>query len=333
MTVLVYLRWPEACFRANRSDLDFLRSLLPPSAKVTEAKSERGFLKALPEATHVITWRFRREWYALAPKLRLLATPAAGKELIDPPLSNLQPSTFNLSHQPPTFNLHFGHYHGEIMAENVAAFCLAFSRGFFSLAGAPSAWPRAWLSHRRVFTLAGTKAVIAGYGNVGRAIGAKLAALGVEVHGLTHAECDRLFTRGTECRVHGCGAHVGAARSAADWFILALPSTTGTDDFLDAKLISKLPRRCVVINVGRGNAIDEAALVAALRRRRLAGAYLDVLKAEPSGTVPLFKGAETELAERWREVPNLFVTPHSSAFSADYLQRAFAELAADGCLK
>ena len=391
MKVVVYLEWKEKCFRVNESDLGYLRSLLPKRAKLVRVKSDAAFKRELKDATHVITWHFKREWYALAPRLKLLATPAAGKELIELPgpalvshsrYNDRAPAASLRKHctpGDPRGFLHFGHFHGEIMAENVAAFLLAFARGFFTLGdlrngtgspdngvGAPPhqkvvhTWPRAWLSRQRVFTLAGTRAVIAGYGKVGRAIGAKLAALGVEVVGLSHADCDALVLasrsryndRMSADSLPHCmpsdprGLSVDslphctpsdprglfASLRSADFFILALPSTTGTDDFLDARLLAKLPRRCCVVNVGRGNAIDERALVAALRRGRLAGAYLDVLKYEPSGTVPLFKGADVDLAERWTEVPNLFVTPHSSAFSADYLRRCFSELHADGCL-
>ena len=378
LKVVIYLEWKERCFRVNESDLGYLRSLLPKRAKLVRVKSDAAFKRELKDATHVITWHFKREWYALAPHLKLLATPAAGKELIELPGPSLvghsryndrTPAASLRKHCTPSDPrgiLHFGHFHGEIMAENVAAFLLAFARGFFTLGdlrngtgspdngvGAPPpphqkvvhTWPRAWLSRQRVFTLAGTRAVIAGYGKVGRAIGAKLAALGVEVVGLSHADCDALVlasrSQYNDCepaaslRKHCTPSDprgLFASLRSADFFILALPSTTGTDDFLDARLLAKLPRRCCVVNVGRGNAIDERALVAALRRGRLAGAYLDVLKYEPSGTVPLFKGADVDLAARWPEVPNLFVTPHSSAFAADYLRRSFDELHRDGCL-
>ena len=45
-------------------------------------KSERAFLKALPSATHAVAWHFKKEWFARAAKLKVLATPAAGRELV-----------------------------------------------------------------------------------------------------------------------------------------------------------------------------------------------------------------------------------------------------------
>ena len=317
MKVVVFLEWKEKCFRVSAEDLSFLKSLLPRKAEVKRVKSERAFLKELKTATHVITWHFRKEWYQLAPKLKLLATPAAGRELVEPPPPTIQP--FNLSTFQP-FNLHYGHYHGAFMAESVAAFCLAWARGFFK--ERPDAWSRAWLSDK-VMDLAGSRAVILGYGNVGKAIGAKLEALGVEVHGYSR---------------HRPLKPCELKKLDPDWLILALPSTTGTDDMIDAAFLNKLPRKCVLVNVGRGNSVDEKALIAALKAGRLAGAYLDVIKNEPSGTVPLFSGSTIDVAaddpaEALGLKGKLVLMPHSSAFSPMYLKECFKELENDGCFR
>ena len=298
---LVWLEWPEKCFRVDAEALQYLRAAVPKGSRVLRTRSEAAFLKALPQATHAITWSFREEWFAKAPRLKVLATPAAGQEFVP-------------TKGPRGVKIHFGHYHGRIMSESVAAFVLGWAHGFFVVRHAPRscrAWSRTWLSDK-CFDVAGTKAVIIGYGNVGRAIGAKLSALGVEVEGFSRKNIGALAT----------------GVKAADWLVLALPSTTGTDDFLDAGLIRKLPRKCVVINVGRGNAVDEKALYRALKAKRIAGAYLDVRKHEPSATVLESPGYVKGLAD----LPNCVVMPHASAFSPRYLRMCFEELKDDGCL-
>ena len=305
---LVWLNWPERCFRAGAGDIAYLKTLVPGGARVVRVTSERAFLRALPKATHAIVWNFKREWFSLAPRLRLLATPAAGQELVP-------------TEGPRGVKIHFGGFHGDIMAESVAAFVLAWSRGFFRPELKAKAWPRNELGE--VCTdAAGTRAVIAGYGRVGRAIGAKLEALGVSTAGITR---HGVFVGGRKL----AKPQLAKLLASADWFVMALPSTTGTDDFLSASLIAKLPRRCVVVNVGRGNAIDERALFAALKSRRLAGAYLDVRKHEPSATVLEAPGYVPELAR----LPNCIVMPHSAAFSPRYLRRCFDELRAEGLLR
>ena len=107
---------------------------------------------------------------------------------------------------------------------------------------------------------------------------------------------------------------------------------------IDAAFLNKLPRKCVLVNVGRGNSVDEKALIAALKAGRLAGAYLDVIKNEPSGTVPLFSGSTIDVAaddpaEALGLKGKLVLMPHSSAFSPMYLKECFKELENDGCFR
>ena len=302
---LLWLDWPERCFRAGAAEVALLKSLAPKGSRVVRVSGERAFLRELPRATHAVVWRFRSEWFARAPRLRVLATPAAGQELV--PTAG-----------PDGVTIHFGGFHGAIMAESVAAFVLAWARGFFRPELRERPWPRTELSG--VCTeVAGTRAVIAGYGRVGRAIGAKLEALGVSVAGITR---HGIFSGGRRL----VRPRLSRLLAAADWFILALPSTTGTDGFLSSETISKLPRRCVVVNVGRGNAIDEKAIYEALKSRRIAGAYLDVRRHEPSATVLEAPGYVPELAE----LPNCVVMPHSAAFSPRYLERCLRELKDEG---
>lgn len=300
---LVWLEWPEKCFRVDAAALRVLSELVPTGSRIIRARTEASFLKFLPEATHAIVWNFKSDWFVRAPKLKVLATPAAGRELV--PVMG-----------PDGVKIHFGHFHGSVMAETVVAFILAWARGFFALAAhraskaSDASWPRTWLSDK-CREISGTRAVVLGYGNIGRKIGEKLSALGVEVIGITRSRPAQ-----------------AAELKSADWLVLALPSTTGTDGLIDATFLRRLSRKCVLINVGRGNAVDEEALAAALKSGRLAGAYLDVRKEEPSGTVPLFGANAREL----ESLTNCIITPHSSAFSPNYMVNCFKELKDDGCL-
>ena len=310
-TYLVWLEWPEKCFRIDAGTLQCLRNVVEErGGRVIRAKSEAAFLRALPQATHAIVWNFKEEWFAKAPRLRVLATPAAGQEFVP-------------TKGPKGVKIHFGHYHGMLIAESVLGFMLCWAKGFFAVRNAPAAcrdWPRTWLSDK-CYSVGGTRAVILGYGNVGRAIGWELEKVGVQVTGITrhgiYWGVSKLSCENADRFLH-----------EADWLILALPSTTGTDNLLDAAFIRKLPRKCVVINVGRGNSVDERALYEALKTRRLSGAYLDVRKHEPSATVLESPGYVPELAE----LPNCIVMPHASAFSEDYLFHCLWELWDDGCL-
>jgi phosphoglycerate dehydrogenase-like enzyme len=89
-------------------------------------------------------------------------------------------------------------------------------------------------------------------------------------------------------------------------------------------MLAKLPRRCVVINVGRGNSIDETALVEALREGRIAGACLDVVRKEPLKSLRSFVSPVRRLP------PNLILMPHSAAFYPGYVTDCFRELVDEG---
>ena len=296
--------------------LRYLQRVVGAKGRVVRVRSERAFLKALPQATHALVWNFKEEWFAKAPRLKVLATPAAGQEFVP-------------TKGPKGVKIHFGSFHGEIMSETVAAFMLAWRRGFFRLrekAIANDPWPRSWLSDK-CSTVVGSEAIIFGFGNVGRAIGDLLDRIGVLVTGVTRHFVYQILSDDHRPQPVSMSIPEETLRRA-DWVILALPSTTGTDNFFDAKLIRKLPRKCVVINVGRGNAVDEKALYQALKTKRLAGAYLDVRKHEPSATVLESPGYVPELAD----LPNCIVTPHSAAFDAKYLYLFLLELIRDRCL-
>lgn len=256
-----------------------------PELDVVFAEAQEDFVRNLSKATFVMTFTFSEAWLPLTYRLKWMATPAAGRELLGARI----PDRIRLTH---------GTFHGELMAESAVGMLLAVRRGLLpglGLCGPGEAWP---IHVPGRCAVAGSRAVVLGYGHIGKAIGAKLSALGVHVDGVTHANLGDL----------------DALLARADALFLALPSTPETDDILDARRLALLPRHAVVCNVGRGNAIDEGALCAALESGALHAAFLDVFKEEPyPEDGPL------------RRAPRCFLLPHASAFAPDYLDRAFAE--------
>jgi D-3-phosphoglycerate dehydrogenase len=85
-----------------------------------------------------------------------------------------------------------------------------------------------------------------------------------------------------------------------DWLVIACPLTPETRGLVDAGLIAKLPRAARMINVARGEIVDEPALIAALQSGGIAGAGIDVFEQEPvAPDNPLLT------------MPNVLVTPHA----------------------
>lgn len=297
---LIWLNWPERPFRLNVSDKTLFQSLVGRH-EVVAVRSRRAFLRELPSATHAICWEFRKEWFSVATNLRVLATPGAGRELM--------PADAEL---PAGVTKYHGEFHGQVMSETVLAYMLAWCRGLYPAYGwqmsgdAADLWRRTELGER-CFSLAGTKAVILGYGRIGGAVGKRLEALGVSVTGIRRSNISEL----------------PSAAADADWLICVLPSDTGTDGIVNASLLRRMKRSAVLVNIGRGNAVVERDLADALKRRRLAAAFLDVFAHEPlDGSSPLVA-----------DVPGLYRFPHSAAFTPDYLGLFFRELASRGALR
>jgi phosphoglycerate dehydrogenase-like enzyme len=89
-----------------------------------------------------------------------------------------------------------------------------------------------------------------------------------------------------------------------DYLVTVLPRTDDTNKVVDANLLNALPSHAIYVNVGRGNAVDEPALVSALNEGKIAAAVLDVFAEEPLPQGHPF----------WT-TPNLFMTFHTSAIS------------------
>ena len=163
---------------------------------------------------------------------------------------------------------------------------------------------REWLSRPpRLDELHGRRALILGYGSIGRAIGDRLRSFGVTVTGVRR-------NPGGEAGVIG-SADWRARLPETDLLIVSVPLTGATRAVVGQPELDALPRGAWVANIARGALLDETALVTALKSGHLGGAYLDVTFTEP---LP----ADSEL---WA-LPNLILTPHSSWATEKLTRRA-----------
>ncbi|MDR0362059.1 MAG: D-2-hydroxyacid dehydrogenase [Planctomycetota bacterium] len=303
MKAAIFLRHETIPLPVPRPDfIDRARRLLP-EFEWSECADEKTFLAQLPRADAVLVWRFDAAWRGLAEKLRWIATPAAGAELI-----GVQPDDrLVVSH---------GAFHGVLMSETVLALMLAFVRGIkagFDLRDDP--WPRARLTEI-ARPLAGSTALILGFGHIGKWIGRRLKALDVRLVGVNRTDLARPDYMESGDSVVPAD-ELDRWLPEADHAILVLPSGRGTDKIMDARRLALLKAGAYLYNVGRGNAVDEEALAEALRSGRLAGAGLDVFEREP---LP----ADSPL----RRCPNAILLPHVSAMAPNYLDLFLDEFAA-----
>ncbi len=160
---------------------------------------------------------------------------------------------------------------------------------------------RVW-ARRLWSTLHGKTAAIVGTGIVGAAIGEALKALGMHVVGVSRTPrqaagfdemlpTDRLLE----------------AAAKADYLINVLPAAPYNFALFDAAVFAAMKATAYYISAGRGQTVDEAALAAALRERRIAGAGFDVFQTEPLPPDSPF----------W-SLPNVFITPHVGGYVVEY---------------
>jgi D-2-hydroxyacid dehydrogenase (NADP+) len=146
-----------------------------------------------------------------------------------------------------------------------------------------------------------------------------LGKIGIEIARLAHLFGLKVIgvRRSSVAVAHVDAMHtpdeLAALLPQCDWLVLACPLTTETRGLVNAALLAQLPRGARLINISRGEVVDEPALIAALQSGQLGGAYLDVFAQEP---LP----ADSPL---W-DLPNVIVTPHNSAASADNEARVHA---------
>lgn len=144
--------------------------------------------------------------------------------------------------------------------------------------------------------LAGTTMLIIGLGQIGQAIAERARAFGMRVWG---SRRNPRPMPGVE-RVVGEGEW-RSLLPQADFVVIAAPLTPLTRGMFGRAELALMKPDAYLINIARGEIVDEAALIAALRDRRIAGAGLDVFAQEPLPPDSPF----------W-ELPNVFVTPHIS---------------------
>lgn len=119
--------------------------------------------------------------------------------------------------------------------------------------------------------LEGSAALIIGMGAIGTLIADRLRAFGVAITGVTRSG------RGDTLAPDQWRARLGDF----DWVILAAPSTTQTKAMVGAAELGAMKPAAWLINIARGDMVDQDALIEALNKRRIAGAFLDVVTPEP----------------------------------------------------
>lgn len=224
-----------------------------------------------------------------AANLRWLCSPNAGVEKYQP--EDALPKGCILSNSSGAY--------GPTIAEHIIMVLLMLMRRIpeYQAAMADHSWP--FLTPIR--SIAGSNILILGTGDLGANAARRLNALGANITGVCRSG------KSSEPSFHRVAKvdELDSLLPHADAIIMALPSTPETIGILSRERIAMLSSQALVINVGRGSAIDQPALIDALNERRISGAALDVMTPEPlPADHPLWN------------CPNTIITPHVSGNDA-----------------
>lgn len=156
---------------------------------------------------------------------------------------------------------------------------------------------RKWSFYAPIRSITGSHFVLLGTGDIGSNTARRLKALGATVTGVCRSgkSSESAFDAVLPL------SELDRVLPTADALVMSLPATKETIGILTRERIAMLPKHAYLVNVGRGSAVDQDALVDALRSRSIAGAALDVMVPEPLPTDhPLW------------DCPNTIITPHVS---------------------
>jgi phosphoglycerate dehydrogenase-like enzyme len=178
-------------------------------------------------------------------------------------------------------------------------------------------WKRSWDFMDSVDSLRGKTLGVVGYGSIGRETARIGQALGMTVLALKRNPDAR---RDTGWNPPGVGDPEGTLPDRwygpeglkellreSDFITVTLPATPVTHQMIGREEIAAMRPHAYIVNIGRGDVIDQQALVDALRERRIGGAGLDVFEREP---------LESE-SELW-DLENVILTPHMSGSFKGY---------------
>ena len=262
--------WPQHVMELTEGRLVALR-LDPqaPPASDTRLESVRVLVGAPQDAAR---------WVGRCPKLEWIQSTWAGVDALASQIPR------NVVVTP------LKHVFGQAMSEFVMGWILSIERRVITRATASK-----WDSSPEPGVLGKTMGIL-GTGSIGQAVAQAAGQFGIRCKGLNS---DGHSVPGfVKCYT----ARDPEFFNDLDYVVSVLPKTDQTTHLINCVSLSTLPKDSIIVNIGRGNAIDDEALLTALKKRKVKAAVLDVFDQEP---LP-------ESHPYWLD-PNVYVTSHTAA--------------------
>ena len=255
---------------------------------------------------------------------QLTASPSLHAVLI--PFAGVPISTRETLADFPELRVHNLHHNAAATAEMAIALLMAAAKKLipFDRAFRAHDWRPRYADFTASMLLDGKRALVLGHGAIGRRIAGILRSLGLDVTAVCrrperHQEAAAL---GIDVR---SAAELDGLWASAEVLVIALPQTPETEGLVGESQIDRMPNDAVLVNVGRGPIVDQAALYGALRDGRLGGAGVDVWYRYPDDPE---ERANTPPADYpFHELDNVVMSPHRAGGADVIEERRMAELA------
>jgi len=294
---------------------------LPPTllAKVKTPWTTERFLekdpredlaRALADADVLISLQWSSD-FPPAPRLKLIQSPGTGVDFID------------FAAVPPGVAVCNCYGHAEGTAEYVILGLLLWCQTSFVPSHEAFRTERSWRHSGRVNgpimgELYGSTVGILGLGAIGRAVAERLQGFGTTVVG-----CNRTLREVPHVHAQYPLERIDEFLARCDYVVVAAALAPETERLIDARRLAGMKPSAVLVNVGRGPVVDEDALFAALRDKRIRGATLDVWYAYP-------RHDDLHVAPSkhpFHELDNVWMTPHIAAWTMGMVDRRWSEIA------
>lgn len=240
------------------------------------------------------------EVMAAAPKLKIVARAGVGLDNVDVDAATARGV---LVVNAPTSNIHSA-------AEHALALMLSAARQIPAADATLRAhtWKRSSFSGTEIF---GKTVGVVGLGRIGQLVAARLAAFGTHV-----VAYDPYVSQARAAQLGIELLSLDDLLGRADFISVHLPKTPETAGLIGKEALAKTKEGVIIVNAARGGLIDEHALADAITSGHVRAAGLDVFSTEPCTDSPLF------------ELPQVVVTPHLGASTAEAQDRAGTDVAA-----
>jgi phosphoglycerate dehydrogenase-like enzyme len=300
MKAVLYFRIKEVRWTVGDEELQAAQRRFP-QVELVRVTEDDELPAALADAEVFVGFHFPPALFATARRLRWIHSAAAGVE------ANLFPAMVASG----VILTNAAGVHAVNIPEHAIGLLCALARNLHTAQQLKA--ERRWDRYRAIAAgggfrqLQGSHLAVVGAGAIGLGVARLGAALGMRV---------RVLRRRPELPAEGAEAVVGPGQlhellEWADFVVIAAALTPETRGMFDAAAFRAMSSSAYLVNVGRGEIVDDAALVDALRTHAIAGAGLDVFVEEP-----------LPAEHPYWTLDNVILTPHVSGYLPDFFTRA-----------